>query len=138
MNETSTETRDAVAPSDPLRRLERAAEKATALVQIVQSSHVKFSARILEALGQEAFDQIHRGEVESEEFMKLANLFLRARSEEREDELHDLKREKLRRELTDQVNDALDRLAAEVERHPAARDAFELLRRELTAHQEDA
>ena len=113
------------------RRIGRAADEAHALVQLAERSPVKFSAGILAALGQEAFRQIASGQVEPEAMGKLANLFLKARSDERADQMQELKREKMRHDLDDQVNHALEKLAEEVDRHPAAREAFEALKREL-------
>jgi hypothetical protein len=113
------------------RRIERAAVEANALVQLVERSPVQFSSGILAALGQEAFRQVASGEVEPESMGKMAMLFLRARSAERADQMQVLKREKMRREMEGQVEQALEKLAEEVEQHPAARAAFEALRREI-------
>jgi len=113
------------------KRIERAAVEANALVQLVERSPVQFSSGILAALGQEAFRQVASGEVEPEAMGKMAMLFLRARSAERADQMQVLKREKLQREMEGQVEQALEKLAEEVEQHPAARAAFEALRREI-------
>jgi hypothetical protein len=118
------------------RRIGRAAQEANALVQLVERSPVKFSSGILAALGQEAFRQIASGQVEPDAMGKLATLFLRARSDERADQMQELKREKLRHELQGQVDHALEKLAEEVDRHPKARMAFEALRRELEGLEE--
>jgi hypothetical protein len=113
------------------KRLRRAAQEANALVRLAEECPVKFSAGILAALGQEAFRQIASGQVEPDAMGKLATLFLRARSDERVDQMQELKREKVRHELQGQVDHALEKLAEEVDRNPAAREAFEALRREL-------
>ncbi len=118
------------------KRIGRAAQEANALVALVEKSPVRFSAGILAALGQEAFRQIASGQVDPNAMGKLATLFLKARSDERADQMQELKREKLRHELQGQVEQALEKLAEEVDRHPAAREAFEALRRELTATKE--
>jgi len=113
------------------KRILRAAQEANALVQLAEKSPVKFSSGILAALGQEAFRQIASGQVEPDAMGKLATLFLKARSDERADQMQELKREKLRHELQDQIDHALERLAEEVDRHPVAREAFDALRKEL-------
>ena len=76
------------------RRIGRAAQEANALVQLVEKSPVRFSSGILAALGQEAFRQIASGQVEPDAMGKLATLFLKARSDERTDQMQELKREK--------------------------------------------
>ncbi len=119
------------------KRIERAAVEANALVQLVEKSPVRFSSGILAALGQEAFRQIASGQVEPESMGKIATLFLKARSDERTESMQELKREKLRHELQGQIAHALEKLAEEVERHPAAREAFEALRREMEKSQEE-
>ncbi len=115
------------------KRIERAALEANALVQLVEKSPVKFSSGILAALGQEAFRQIASGQVEPESMGKIATLFLKARSDERADQMQELKREKARRDLQGQVGLALEKLAEEVDKHPMAREAFEALRKEIQA-----
>jgi hypothetical protein len=113
------------------RRIERAAVEANALVQLVERSPVQFSSGILAALGQEAFRQVASGQVEPEAMGKMAMLFLRARSDERTSQMQELKREKLRLEMQGQLEQALEKLAEEVDQHPAARKAFEALREEI-------
>ena len=112
-------------------RVGRAAQEADALVQLVERSPVKFSAGILAALGQEAFRQVASGNVAPESMGRLATLFLRARSDERADQMQELKREKMKHDLKDQFDEALEALAAEVDKHPAAARAFAELLREL-------
>jgi hypothetical protein len=119
-------------------RIGRAAQEATALVRLAEKSPVRFSAGILAALGQEAFRQIASGQVEPDAMGKLATLFLKARSDERADQMQELKREKLRHELQGQIDHALEKLAEEVDRHPVAREAFEALRKELARSLEEA
>jgi len=120
------------------RRITRAADEANALVQLAESHVPKFSAGILAALGQEAFRQIARGDVDPESMGRFATLFMKARSDERQDQMQELKREQLRRELQDQIEQALEKLAEEVERHPEAKEAFDALRRELAEHKEES
>ena len=119
-------------------RIGRAAVEANALVRLVEKSPVRFSAWILAALGQEAFRQIASGQVEPDAMGKLATLFLKARSDELADQMQELKREKLRRELQGQIDHALEKLAEEVDRHPVAREAFEALRKDLATSMEEA
>jgi len=120
------------------KRIGRAAQEANALVQLVERSPVKFSSGILAALGQEAFRQIASGQVEPDAMGKLATLFLKARSDERADQMQELKREKLRHELQAQIDHALEKLTEEVDRHPVAREAFDALCKELAASMEEA
>ncbi len=51
--------------------------------------------------------------------------------------MQELKREKLRHELQEQIDHALEKLAEEVDRHPVAREAFEALRKELATSMEE-
>jgi hypothetical protein len=120
-----------------LMRTTRAADEADALIRLAENSAPKFSAAILSALGQEAFKQIASGAVNPGVMSKLVTLFMKARGEERADQMQELKREKLQHELEGQVEQALEKLAEEVERHPAAREAFAALRRELAANGEE-
>ncbi len=113
------------------KRIERAALEANALVRLVEQNPVRFSSGILAALGQEAFRQIASGQVEPEAMNKMATLFLRARADERADQMQELKREKLRQEIAGRVNVALEKFAEEVNQHPSSRAIFEDLQREL-------
>jgi hypothetical protein len=113
------------------RKLQRAATEANALVSLVEQNPTKFSSGILAALGQEAFRQIASGEVAPEAMTRMTNLFLKARGDERADQLMELRREKMRREWHGQTEKALEAFAGEIEKHPAARSAFEALRAEL-------
>ena len=120
------------------KRLGRAAVEANALVRLAEKSRVRFSAGILAALGQEAFRQIASGQAEPEAMGRIATLFLKARSDERADQMQELRREKLTRELQGQIEHALEKLAEEVDRHPEAREAFDALKKELERSVEDA
>jgi predicted ribosome quality control (RQC) complex YloA/Tae2 family protein len=115
------------------QRMKRAALEANALVQLAEKGAARFSSGILAALGQEAFRQIASGEVDPDAMAKITSLFMKARSDERTDQMQELKREKLRHELQGQIEHALEKLAEEVDKHPAARAAFEALQRELSA-----
>jgi len=108
------------------------------LVRLVEKSPARYSSGILAALGQEVFRQIASGQVQPEAMGKLATLFLKARSDERADQMQELKREKLRHELQGQIDQALEKLAEEVDRHPEAREAFEALRKELATSMAEA
>jgi hypothetical protein len=118
------------------KRIERAAHEANALIRLAEENPAHFSSGILAALGQEVFRQIASGEAQPEAMNKMTTLFMRARADERADQLGELKREKLRQEMRGQVELALEKLAEEVERHPAAREAFEALQRELRTEEE--
>jgi len=120
------------------KRIMRAAQEANALVRLVEKSPARYSSGILAALGQEVFRQIASGQVQPEAMGKLATLFLKARSDERADQMQELKREKLRHELQGQIDQALEKLAEEVDRHPEAREAFEALRKELATSMAEA
>jgi hypothetical protein len=63
---------------------------------------------------------------------------MKARSDERSDRMQELKRTKLQNEIEGGLALALEKLAEEVEQHPAAREAFAALRRELAANEEVA
>jgi hypothetical protein len=114
------------------KRIERAALEANALVQMVERNPVRFSSGILAALGQEAFRQIASGEVAPEAMNKMATLFLKARADERADQLHGLKQEKLRQELMGRLGLALEKFSEEVSLNPASRALFEELQQELS------
>jgi hypothetical protein len=113
------------------KRIERAALEANALVQLVERSPVKFSSGILAALGQESFRQIASGQVDPDAMNKMATLFLKARGDDRAEQMLALRREKWSHDWRSQTEKALEAFAKEVEEHPAARAAFEALRREL-------
>jgi hypothetical protein len=119
------------------RRIERAALEANALVQLVEQNPVRFSSGILAALGQEAFRQIASGQVAPEAMNKMATLFLKARADERSEQMQELKREKLRQELIGRVNLALEKFSEEVNQNPASRAIFEELQRELSRNTEE-
>ena len=119
-------------------RIARAALEANALIQLAEENPTNFSSGILAALGQEAFRQIASGEAQPEAINKMALLFLRAKADERADQLGELKREKLRLEIRGNLNLALEQLSEEVTRRPAAREKFEALRRELIPSGEES
>ncbi len=113
------------------RRLHRAATEADALIRLVEQNPVKFSNGILAALGQEAFRQIASGDVAPEAMARMTNLFLKARGDERAEQLMDLRREDARRKWRDQTEAALEAFAAGIEKNPEAGAAFEALKAEL-------
>jgi len=122
------------------KRIERATQEANALVQLVEKSPVSFSSGILAALGQEAFRQVASGEVEAEAMGKMTTLFLKARSDERAEQMMELRREKWGRDWRSQTERALDAFARELPQNPAALKAFQQLKNELldeTEHLED-
>ena len=118
------------------KRIERAALEANALVRLAEQHPGNFSSGILAALGQEAFRQIASGESQGDSMNKMALLFMRARSDERAGQMSELKQEKLRMEMRGQIEVALEELSNEVNKRPAAREAFEALQRELTRKEE--
>jgi hypothetical protein len=117
-------------------RMERAAHEANALVRLAEQHPAHFSSGILAALGQEAFRQIASGEAQPDAMNRMALLFLRAKADERAEQIGELKREKLRQEMRGQIELALEELSNEVNRRPAAREAFEALQRELLRREE--
>jgi hypothetical protein len=118
------------------KRIERAALEANALVRLAEENPGNFSSGILAALGQEAFRQIASGESQGDSMNKMALLFMRARSDERAGQMSELKQEKLRMEMRGQIEVALEELSNEVNKRPAAREAFEALQRELLRKEE--
>ena len=116
-------------------RIARAALEANALIQLAEENPTNFSSGILAALGQEAFRQIASGQAQPEAINKMALLFLRAKADERADQLGELKREKLRLEIRGNLNLALEQLSDEVNKRPAAREKFEALRNALTGEE---
>ena len=120
------------------KRIERAALEANALVQLVEKNPVQFSSGILAALGQEAFRQIASGQVEPDAMNKMATLFLKARGDDRAEQMLALRREKWKHDWRTQTDRALEEFAKEVEKHPAAREAFEALRKEIFETVEEA
>jgi hypothetical protein len=113
------------------RRIERAALEANALVGLVEKNPVRFSSGILAALGQEAFRQIASGEVQPDAMTKMANLFLKARGDERAEQVLEMKRQQMHRDWRNSTEHALEVFAEEVNGQPEAKKAFEALRAEL-------
>ena len=118
-------------------RLSRAGDEADALIRLAEESVPKFSAGMLTALGQEAFKMIVSREADPSAISKMATLFLKARGDKRADEMQELRREKVRHELQGQIEQAMERLFEEVEKHPEAQEPFDALRRILTAKAEE-
>lgn len=118
-------------------RTRRATEEATTLIELAEESVPKFSSGMLAALGQEAFRQVASGAVDPDVMARLVKLFMAVRSSNRADQMQELRLEKMEQELEGQAEQALEKLAEEVERHPAAREAFEDLRRELAGDGEE-
>jgi hypothetical protein len=114
------------------KRIERAALEADAIVRLAEGSSRRISSAILAALGQEAFRQIASGEMTSEAMNRLASIFLRARADDREDQIHLLRHEQLRQDLLGRVNLALEKFSEEVDRHPGLRALFDDLQRGLS------
>ena len=98
---------------------------------LVEKNPVRFSSGILAALGQEAFRQIASGEVNPDAMTKMANLFLKARGDERAEQSLEMKREQMRQNWRSATERALEVFAEEVKEQPAAQRAFETLRDEL-------
>ncbi|HEX4141316.1 MAG TPA: hypothetical protein VHY09_13285, partial [Candidatus Methylacidiphilales bacterium] len=117
-------------------RTGRAAVEADALVRLVEKSGGNFSAGMLAALGQEAFRQIASGSADPGVMSRIGTLFMKARSDDRADQMQQLKRRKMERELGDDAESSLEQLADLVQDHPAAREALDALRRELAANPE--
>lgn len=119
------------------KRIERAALEANALVQLVEKNPVHFSSGILAALGQEAFRQIASGEADPNAMTKMATLFLKARGDERAEQMLEMRREKWMRDWRSQTEKALDALAGELSENPGAREVFNQLKAQLLDSQEE-
>jgi len=115
----------------------RASTEADALVRLAEASVPRFSAGMLAALGQEAFRQIVSGNADPVMMTRLVTLFIKARSDDRADQMQVLKLEKLQGEIDDKLTLAFAKLAEQVEQHPAAREAFAALQRELAGNEEE-
>ena len=119
-------------------RAGRAAVEADALVRYVERTRPQFSAAILAALGQETFRLLARGDADAATLNRLTSLFLKARSDDRADEMQGLKRRKIEGEMRSQLDQAFDSLVEQVADNPAANAALDLLRRELAGDEEGA
>jgi hypothetical protein len=118
-------------------RTSRAADEADALVQLAEKRLPRLSAGMLHALGQTAFRLATTEGADPGTLTRIATLFMRAKGDQRADQMQELKREHLRHELQEQLNHALEKLSQAVEEHPAAREAFEALRSELAGQAEE-
>jgi hypothetical protein len=119
------------------KRIERAGLEADAIVRLAEGSSRRISSAILAALGQEAFRQIASGDMTSDAMNRMAAIFLRARADDREDQIHLLKHEQLRQDLLGRINLALEKFSEEIERHPGLRALFDELQRELSKTSEE-
>ncbi len=113
------------------RRIEQAVMEADTVVRLAEGSSDRISSAILAALGQETFRQIASEQITPEAMNRLASVFLRARADDREDEIHTLKKEQLRQDVMGRVSLALEKFSEDVDRHPTLRPAFENLQQEL-------
>ena len=113
------------------KRIERAALEANALVQLVERNPVRFSSGILAALGQEAFRQIASGQVDPDAMNKMATLFLKARGDDRAEQMLALRREKWKHDWRTQTEKALDAFARDLSKHPVTLEAFEQFKKQL-------
>ncbi len=101
---------------------------------------MQVSSGILAALGQEAFRQIASGEVAPEAIGKITTLFLKARSDDRAEQMLALRREKLKHDWKTETEKVLEAFARELPQYPAALEAFEHLKNQLldqTEHLEE-
>ncbi|MCE0482772.1 MAG: DUF3486 family protein [Methylacidiphilales bacterium] len=122
------------------KRINRAAQEADALVNLVRESPSQFSEAILAALGQEAFRQIAGGRVQADDLVKYTSLFLRAKEQDRSERALNIQSEKLHLARRNATEKALDAFARELPQNPMASAAFEELKKQLldqTEHLED-
>jgi hypothetical protein len=119
-------------------RAGRAAVEADALVSFVERERPQFTAAILAGLGQETFRLLSRDEIDAPTLTRLANLFMKARSDDRADQMQGLKRRVIEGELQGQLEQAFAKFAEEVQNNPGASVALEALRRELAGTGEGA
>ena len=116
----------------------RATEEANALVRLAQESLPKISEGILNALAQETFRQVTKHNLDPGDVSRLATIFLKVRSDNRADQMQELRRRKIEGELEDTLEQAFATLAKQAESTPAARVAFEALQRELLGDGEES
>jgi hypothetical protein len=123
------------------KRVDRAAQEAEALIQLVRRSPSQFSEGVLAALGQEAFRQIASGKVEPDALAKYTSLFLRAKEQDRAERALLIQGERLRVMQRNSTEKALDSFARSLPKNPAAFEAFKKLKDQLlddTTHLEEA
>lgn len=112
-------------------RIERAAQEANALVRLVQENSGQFSEAMLAVLGQEAFSQIAKGNVNPDVLAKYTALFLRAKEQDRAERALSLQQEKARLSYRTKTETALDAFAKDLPKNPQAHAAFQALRAQL-------
>ena len=112
-------------------RIDRAAQEANALLNLVRQSPNEIPEAILAVLGQEAFRQISSGKVDSADLARYTALFLRAREQDRSERSLHLQNEKLLLARRNATERALDAFARELPKNPSALEAFENLKRQL-------
>jgi hypothetical protein len=112
-------------------RCQRATQEANSLMSAAEKHAVPYDPATLKALQQEIFKLITSSQADPATIARMGTLFLKIRGNMRAEENHELRREKLRRDLQGQIDLALERLAEEVEKHPGTRGTFDALRKEL-------
>jgi hypothetical protein len=118
-------------------RTRRADNEANSLVRLAEKNLPNISTGILTALGQAAFKQVIRDEIEPGAMSRIVTMFLKARSEKRADQMQGLKRRKAENDLGDDAHAAFRKLAEEVDRCPAAQEHFDALQRALAENAEE-
>jgi hypothetical protein len=118
------------------RRVDRAAEEASALMTSMRRSPGNLPEAVLAALGQEAFRQISSGKAEAGALTRYTALFLRARDQDRAERALAIQADKARHAQRTSVEKALDAFAHDLPQNPAALKAFQELRRQLLASDE--
>lgn len=123
------------------RRIDRAAEEADAIIDLMRRSSAQIPDAVLAALGQEAFRQISSGKVESKSLAQYTALFLRAREQDRSERALHIQSERLDLARRNATEKALDAFARDLPKNPAAQEAFQNLRAQLldqTDHLEES
>jgi hypothetical protein len=109
----------------------RATQEANSLMKAVEKHVLPYDPATLQALQQQIFHLIASSQADPATIARMGTLFLKVRGNMRAEENHELRQEKFRRELQGQIDLALEKLAEEVDKHPATRSTFDALRQEL-------
>jgi hypothetical protein len=113
------------------KRVERAANEATALIRLVRKNPVEFSEGVLAALGQEVFRQVASGKVEPGVLVQFTQLFARKHANDRAERALIARLEKQKEDMRSKMELALDSFVSELGKNPTAHAAFEVLKAEL-------
>ena len=113
------------------RRVDRAAEEASALISSMRRTPGNLPEAVLAALGQEAFRQISSGKAEAAALTRFTALFLRARDQDRAERALLVQADKADHAKRTSIEKALDAFARDLPQNPAALKAFNHLRQQI-------